>query len=66
MAINTNEIEYICGVNGVKLPRAKKCSSYNFSIQFIHKPNPISFSYDTKEDADADYNCLKTGLLQNG
>ena len=62
--VNKYEIEYVCGVRGIKQPREKKCHSYAFSIQFIHKTDSIVFSYDTKEDAEADYNCLKE-LLQD-
>lgn len=64
LAININEVVYVCGVSGVKQPRERKCRTYSFSIQFISMPEPISLSYDTKEDADADYNCLKE-VLQN-
>lgn len=64
LAININEIEYLCGVRGIKQPREKKIRTYTFSIQFISMLEPISFSYDTKEDADADYNYLKE-FLQN-
>ena len=64
LAINVNEVEYVCGVHGIRPPRARKYHSYVFSIQFINRIDPISFSYDTKEDADADYNYLKE-FLQN-
>jgi hypothetical protein len=62
LAININEVEYVCGVSGVKRPRERRYRTYIFSIQFINRLDPISFSYDTKEDADADYNCLKESL----
>lgn len=58
IVINTDRIEYFCGVNAVRTKGARKPSAFTFSIQFIEREDPITLSYPTKEEADADYNSL--------
>lgn len=58
IVISIDRIEYFCGVNAVRAKGARKPNAYTFSIQFIEREEPITLSYPTKEEADADYNNL--------
>ena len=62
IVINIDRIEYFCGVNAVRTKGARKPSAFTFSIQFIEREDPITLSYPTKEEADADYNSLAVGM----
>lgn len=58
LVLNINEIEYFCGVNAVRKKGARKPSAYTFSIQFLGRDEPITLSYETKQEAEDDYNTL--------
>lgn len=58
IVINTSRIEYFCGVNAQRKKGARKPSAYLFSIQFIDRGEPVTLSYDSKEEAEKDYNSL--------
>lgn len=58
VVINTTNIEYILMVNAVRQPRARKPSNYTFSVLFQNRNVPTTFSYPTREEAEADYNSL--------
>lgn len=58
IVINTDRIEYFCGVNAQRKKGARKPSAYLFSIQFIDRSEPVTLSYDNKEEAEKDYKSL--------
>lgn len=58
--INMTYVEHITGVNEIKQPYAKKSSSFMFSIQYQGRNTPTTFSYLTREEAEADYSSLCT------
>lgn len=55
VVVNSDRIEYFCGVNAVRAKGARKPSAFTFSIQFIEREEPITLSYPTKEEAMLDY-----------
>lgn len=62
IVVNTNNIEYFLGVSAIRQKKARKPSAFVFSIQFVDRDEPITLSYQTKEEADADYNSLAVGI----
>lgn len=58
IVINTDRIEYFCGVNAIRRKGAHKPSEYTFAIQYIDRAEPITLSYDNIDAAKSDYDYL--------
>ncbi len=58
IVINTEKIEYFLGVSAYREYRKKKPSCYTLSIQFLQRNEPITLSYQTKEEATKDHDAL--------